>query len=222
MNGRVADACRKAGREPASVRVVGVTKYVDIAGTIALYNAGCRDLGESRPQAFWEKASTFAVDDVSVQWHVIGHLQRNKVPKTIPYNPIFHTIDSVRLAEAMSRSATELSMVCEGLIEVNLSEDGGRSGVLPDHLLDSASQILELPGVCIRGLMGMASHPEAGRNPRQEFAKLRELRDGLSNRFPEAGGLPELSMGMSGDYEDAVCEGSTMVRIGSALFHGVR
>ena len=222
VNGRVADACRKAGREPASVRVVGVTKYVDIAGTIALYNAGCRDLGESRPQAFWEKASTFAADDVSVQWHVIGHLQRNKVPKTIPYNPIFHTIDSVRLAEAMSRSATELSMVCEGLIEVNLSEDVGRSGVLPDHLLDSASQILELPGVCIQGLMGMASHPEAGRNPRQEFAKLRELRDGLSNRFPEAGGLPELSMGMSGDYEDAVCEGSTMVRIGSALFHGLR
>ena len=222
VNGRVADACRKAGREPTSVRVVGVTKYVDMAGTIALYNAGCRDLGESRPQAFWEKASTFAADGVSVQWHVIGHLQRNKVAKTIPFNPVFHTIDSVRLAEAMSRSATELSMVCEGLIEVNLSEDVGRSGVLPDRLLDSASQILELSGVRIRGLMGMASHPEAGRNPRQEFAHLRELRDGLSNRFPEAGGLPELSMGMSGDYEDAVYEGSTIVRIGSALFHGLR
>jgi pyridoxal phosphate enzyme (YggS family) len=222
VNGRVADACRKAGREPTSVRVVGVTKYVDTARTRALYNAGCRDLGESRPQALWEKAAAFAAADVGVRWHMIGHLQRNKVPKTMPYNPIFHTIDSVRLAEAMSRSATELSMECEGLIEVNLSEDVGRSGVLPDRLLDDASQILELPGVRIRGLMGMASHPEAGRNPQQEFANLRELRDGLSNRFPEAGGLPELSMGMSGDFQDAICEGSTIVRIGSALFHGLR
>ena len=219
---RVAEACRKAGRERASVRIVGVTKYVDMAQTMALFNAGCRDLGESRPQAFWEKAAAFAAADVDVQWHMIGHLQRNKVAKTTPYKPIFHTIDSVRLAEAISRSATELSMVCEGLIEVNLSEDVRRSGVFPDSLLDSASQILELPGVSIRGLMGMASHPEAGREPREEFAHLRKLRDGLTERFPGAGGLPELSMGMSGDFEDAILEGSTMVRIGSALFQGLR
>ena len=222
VHGRVAEACTKAGRELASVRVVGVTKYVDMARTMALYNAGCHDLGESRPQAFWEKAAVFAANDVDVQWHVIGHLQRNKVAKTTPYKPFFHTIDSVRIAEAISRSATELSMVCEGLIEVNLSEDVLRSGLLPDRLLDSASQILELPGVSIRGLMGMASHPEVGREPRQEFAYLRELRDGLTERFPDAGGLPELSMGMSGDFEDAILEGSTMVRIGSALFHGLR
>ena len=103
-----------------------------------------------------------------------------------------------------------------------MSEDVRRSGLLPERLLDSASQILELPDVSIRGLMGMASHPEAGREPRQEFAHLRELRDGLTDRFPDAGGLPELSMGMSGDFEDAILEGSTMVRIGSALFHGLR
>ena len=219
---RVHRACDKAGREPASVRVVGVTKYVDMASTHALYNAGCRDLGESRPQAFWEKAAAFVAADLKVQWHLIGHLQRNKVAKTTPYNPVFHTIDSVRLAQAISRSATELSMACEGLIEVNLSEDVGRSGVLPDNLLDVASQILELPGMCICGLMGMASHPEAGQNPRQQFAQLRKLRDGLIDRFPDTGGLPELSMGMSGDFEDAIYEGSTIVRIGSALFQGLR
>ena len=219
---RVAEACTKAGRERSSVRIVGVTKYVNMARTMALYNAGCRDLGESRPQAFWEKAAAFAAEDVDVQWHMIGHLQRNKVAKTTPYKPVFHTIDSIRLAEAISRSATELAMVCEGLIEVNLSEDVGRSGVFPSSLLDSASQILELPGVTIRGLMGMASHPEAGQEPRREFAHLRELRDCLAERFPDAGGFPELSMGMSGDFEDAILEGSTMVRIGSALFHGLR
>ena len=219
---RVHKACDQAGRDPASVRVVGVTKYVDMARTIALYDAGCRDLGESRPQALWEKAAACVAADRTAQWHLIGHLQRNKVVKTISYNPVVHTIDSVRLAEAISRAAVDSSFVCEGLIEVNLSEDVGRSGLLPDSLLDRASQILELPGVCIRGLMGMASHPEAGRNPRQEFAHLRELRDTLNERFPDAGGLPELSMGMSGDFEDAIYEGSTMVRIGSALFQGLR
>ena len=217
---RVHKACDQVGRDPISVRVIGVTKYVDMARTTALYDAGCRDLGESRPQALWEKAGGFTADDV--RWHVIGHLQRNKVGKTMPYNPVFHTIDSVRLAQALSRSAAELSIVADGLIEVNLSDDRRRSGLLPDSMLDSASQILELPGLYIRGLMGMASHPEAGRSPRQEFAYLRELRDTLSDRFPDAGGLAELSMGMSGDFEDAIYEGSTMVRIGSALFHGLR
>jgi len=219
---RVHKACDQAGRDPISVRVVGVTKYVDMARTIALYDAGCRDLGESRPQALWEKAAACDAGDQTAQWHLIGHLQRNKVVKTISYNPVVHTIDSVRLAEAISRAAVDSSSVCEGLIEVNLSEDAGRSGLLPDSLLDRASQILELPGVCIRGLMGMASHPEVGRNPRQEFAHLRELRDTLNERFPDAGGLLELSMGMSGDFEDAIYEGSTMIRIGSALFQGLR
>ncbi len=219
---RVHKACDQAGRDPASVRVVGVTKYVDMARTIALYDAGCRDLGESRPQALWEKAAACVAADRTAQWHLIGHLQRNKVVKTISYNPVVHTIDSVRLAEAISRAAVDSSFVCEGLIEVNLSEDVGRSGLLPDSLLDRASQILDLPGVCVRGLMGMASHPDADRNPRQEFAHLRELRDTLNERFPDAGGLPELSMGMSGDFEDAIYEGSTMIRIGSALFQGLR
>lgn len=219
---RVHKACDQAGRDPISVRVIGVTKYVDMARTIALYDAGCRDLGESRPQALWEKAAACGAGDRTAHWHLIGHLQRNKVVKTISYKPVVHTIDSVRLAEAISRAAVDSSFVCEGLIEVNLSEDVGRSGLSPDSLLDRASQILELPGVCIRGLMGMASHPEAGRNPRQEFAHLRELRDTLNERFPDAGGLPELSMGMSGDFEDAIYEGSTMIRIGSALFQGLR
>ena len=219
---RVHKACDQAGRDPISVRVIGVTKYVDMARTKALYDAGCRDLGESRPQALWEKAAACGAADCTVQWHLIGHLQRNKVVKTMSYNPVVHTIDSVKLAEAISRAAVDSSFVCEGLIEVNLSEDVERSGLLPDSLLDKAPQILELPGVCIRGLMGMASHPEAGRNPRQEFAHLRELRDTVNERFPDAGGLPELSMGMSGDFEDAIYEGSTMIRIGSALFQGLR
>jgi hypothetical protein len=204
---------------PDSATLVAVSKTKPVASLLEAYEAGQRDFGENKVQEMADKASALPQN---IRWHMIGHLQRNKVAKTTLYNPVFHTIDSVRLAQAISRSATELSTVCEGLIEVNLSEDVRRSGLLPERLLDSASQILELPDVSICGLMGMASHPEAGREPRQEFAHLRELRDGLADRFPDAGGLPELSMGMSGDFEDAILEGSTMVRIGSALFHGLR
>jgi hypothetical protein len=110
--------------------------------------------------------------------------------------------------------------VCEGFIEVNLSQQSERSGVVLESLTDVVAQILVLPGIRICGLMGMASHPKTGREPRREFAHLRELRDVLNEKFPEAGGLPELSMGMSGDFEEAILEGSTMVRIGSALFDG--
>jgi len=107
------------------------------------------------------------------------------------------------------------------LIEINLAGDTGRSGVEPSAAAELVSQVNGLPGLRLLGLMGMASHPDAGRDPRQEFAGLRRLRDQLVDRFPEAGGLSELSMGMSGDFEAAILEGSTMVRIGSALFEGL-
>ena len=220
VTSRVQEACKKAGRLRTSVHVVGITKYVDISRTLAIYNAGCRALGESRPQAFWDKAAVFASGGIQVQWHLIGHLQRNKVAKTMSYSPVIQTIDSVRLAKEVSRVTASSSTVCEGFIEVNLSQQSERSGVVLESLTDVVAQILVLPGIRICGLMGMASHPKTGREPRREFAHLRELRDVLNEKFPEAGGLPELSMGMSGDFEEAILEGSTMVRIGSALFDG--
>jgi pyridoxal phosphate enzyme (YggS family) len=218
---RVADACCRAGRGADTVRVIGVTKYVGLSLTQAVLAAGCRDLGESRPQALWEKAAALNGEPSPPCWHLIGHLQRNKAARTLAVRPLIHTVDSGRLAAALSREAVASGNEGELLIEVNLSGDTGRSGVQPAAAAELITAVSGLPGLRLRGLMGMASHPEAGRDPRQEFAGLRELRDQLVARFPAVGGLPELSMGMSGDFEAAILEGSTMIRIGSALFEGL-
>ncbi len=218
---RVTAACCQAGRGADTVRVIGVTKYVGLSLTRAVLAAGCRDLGESRPQALWEKAAALDDEPLPPRWHLIGHLQRNKAARTLAVRPLIHTVDSERLAAALSREAVASGNEGELLIEVNLSGDATRSGVQPAAAAELITAVCGLPGLLLRGLMGMASHPEAGRDPRQEFASLRELRDQLVGRFPAAGGLPELSMGMSGDFEAAILEGSTMVRIGSALFEGL-
>lgn len=219
---RVAAACTRAGRLPESVCIIGVTKYVGLAETRALLAAGCHHLGESRPQSLWEKAAAIGCGpEADVHWHLIGHLQRNKVARTLAARPFIHTVDSERLAKALSREAAVGGESVDLLLEINLAGDPGRSGVLPEAAEVLAERVLALPSLRLQGLMGMASHPEADRDPRQEFAGLRELRDRLATRFPEAGGLLELSMGMSGDFEAAIMEGSTMVRIGSALFEGL-
>ena len=221
INDRVAAACRQADREVDTVCVIGVTKYVGLPLTRAVLAAGCRDLGESRPQALWDKAAALGDERPLPRWHLIGHLQRNKVAKTLAVRPLIHTVDSERLAVALSREAVANGNEAELLIEINLAGDTGRSGVEPSAATELVSRVVGLSGLRLLGLMGMASHPEACRDPRQEFAGLRRLRDQLVDRFPEAGDLSELSMGMSGDFEAAILEGSTMVRIGSALFEGL-
>ena len=221
LNERVAAACRQAGREADSVCVIGVTKYVGLPLTRAVLAAGCRDLGESRPQALWDKAAAFGSAEVPFRWHLIGHLQRNKVVRTLAVRPLIHTVDSERLAAAISREAVATGSEAELLVEVNLSAEAGRSGIQPEAAVEVVRRVVDLPGLRLRGLMGMASHPEAGRDARREFASLRQLRDRLAEQLPEAGGLYQLSMGMSGDFEAAILEGSTMVRIGSALFEGL-
>jgi len=222
VQARVKAACQQAGRTPESVRIVGVTKYVGLPATTALVEAGCTDLGESRPQALWEKAAAFAAAGIAVRWHLIGHLQRNKVARTLTCRPLVQTLDSERLALAVDREAQASGHPCEVLVEVNLSQDTSRSGVAVAEVDALVKSVLALPGLRLRGLMGMASHPEAGIDPRQEFSRLRVLRDEFAERFPQAGGLTELSMGMSGDFEAAILEGSTIIRIGSALFEGLR
>jgi pyridoxal phosphate enzyme (YggS family) len=222
VQARVKAACQLAGRVPESVRIVGVTKYVGVPATAAVVEAGCTDLGESRPQALWEKAAAFEEAGLAVKWHLIGHLQRNKVARTLACRPLVQTLDSERLAVAVDRDAQASGHPCEVLVEVNLSTDPSRSGVPLSDVEALVSCALALPGLRLRGLMGMASHPEAGIDPRREFAQLRVLRDELAERCPQAEGLTELSMGMSGDFEAAILEGSTIVRIGSALFEGLR
>jgi hypothetical protein len=221
---RVAEACRSAGREPGDVRLIGVTKYVSTASTRMLLEAGCLDLAESRPQSLWAKAEALADDALAPRWHLIGHLQRNKIRRTLPLVSLLHSLDSLRLLEAIEVEAAASGRVCEALVEVNLAGDPGRTGVMEADVAAVLEAATRARDVRVLGLMGMAAVPDgqdSGVAARRQFARLRELRDELAGRLPTATGLRELSMGMSGDFVEAILEGSTLVRIGSALWEGV-
>jgi len=218
---RVAEACRRAGRSADDVRLIAVTKYVDTTITRLVAECGCLDLAESRPQQVWEKAAAMTDMRPLIRWHVVGHLQRNKVRRTLPVVSLIHTLDSERLLASLEAEAAITGQPCHVLVEVNLSPDAARSGAAPPDVPGLVAATVRSPHVRLRGLMGMARHPDSpAADARRDFAQLRELRDRLEADVP-AEALRELSMGMSGDFEAAILEGSTMVRIGSALVEGL-
>ncbi len=216
---RISAAAKRSGREPGLVRLVAVTKYGSDEAVRALLDGGCRDLGESRPQQLWTRAEQFAGDDVV--WHLIGHLQRNKARRTLPLTSLVHSVDSLRLLEALDETALSLDLRPRVLIEVNISGDPAKHGFAPSDLPALAPRLAELGRVQVVGLMAMAARSGDADKARASFAALRELRDRLRDEFPANATLDELSMGMSGDFEAAIEEGSTLVRVGSTLLEGV-
>jgi pyridoxal phosphate enzyme (YggS family) len=206
------------------VRLVGVTKYVSPDLTAALVGAGCQDLAESRPQALWAKAEALAGVSPPPRWHLVGHLQRNKVRRTIGLVSLLHSLDGRRLLDALEAEAGRTGRPCDVLVEVNLAGDEGRTGLRAEEVAPLLAAAAGCGHVRVRGLMGMAGVPEgpaAGDQARRQFAALRELRDRLRADVPATVTLDELSMGMSGDFEEAILEGATLVRVGSALWEGV-
>jgi pyridoxal phosphate enzyme (YggS family) len=220
---RVAEACRQAGRPPEAVRLVGVTKYVSADLTRLLLEAGCVDVAESRPQSLWDKAAVLAAHDPAPRWHLIGHLQRNKIRRTLPLLSLLHSLDNLRLLGTIEAEAAAAGIVCNALIEVNIAGDPGRTGVMEADVAALLEAAAGMSHVRVLGLMGMASIPEGDATgaARRQFATLRDLRDELAGRLPSMTGLHELSMGMSGDFFEAILEGATLVRIGSALWEGL-
>jgi pyridoxal phosphate enzyme (YggS family) len=219
VRGRIARAAAKSDRPADDVTLVAVTKYVGASPIRALVDAGCSLLGESRPQQLWEKAGALA--DLPAHWHMIGQLQRNKVRRTLPLVSMVQSVDSLRLVEAMDRIAGELSLRMPVLLEVNVSGEAAKHGFDPGALDSVLDQLAQHANVEVRGLMCMAGLGGGPDSARRDFARLRALRDRLRSVCPEGVRLDELSMGMSGDYEVAVEEGATIVRIGSALFEGI-
>lgn len=215
---RIAAAAERAGRDPNAVTLVAVTKYAALDAIQQLIAAGCHDLGESRPQQLWQRSSELT--NFRLRWHLIGHLQRNKIHRTLPSTFLIHSADSLRLIEACGREAVACGLVARLLLEVNVSGDQAKHGFQPAELSKAVRQALETPGVEVRGLMAMAGLDSGADQTRREFQQLRQLRDDLRAAHPTAS-LDELSMGMSADFEIAVEEGATMVRVGSALFEGV-
>ncbi|HBJ39070.1 MAG TPA: YggS family pyridoxal phosphate-dependent enzyme [Planctomycetaceae bacterium] len=214
----VHDAAIASGREPSEVRIVGVSKYVDSVTTSALIDAGCHDLGEARPQQLAEKAADLA-RFTNLRWHLIGTLQRNKVRRTLEVASTIHSIDSIKLLRFVDTVAGELKVNCDVLLEANISGDESKHGFSHDQLMDSVEDICSAQNVRIVGLMGMAGLESNLSETQSQFASLRTMRDKLSHSSGLK--LVELSMGMSGDFIQAIAEGATMVRIGSRLFDGL-
>ena len=218
---QIADAAARSGRTADAVTLVAVTKYVSADLVRPLVAAGCTDLGESRPQQLWEKAAALA--DLPIRWHFVGNLQRNKVRRTLPLVAMIHSVDSPRLLATLDeeiKAARGTPIVV--LLEVNISGEAAKHGFAPDTIEPFLTELPNYPNVAVRGLMCMAGLEGGLDVARRDFAALRRLRDQLRPRCPPGASLDDLSMGMSGDFEVAIEEGATIVRIGSALFEGAQ
>lgn len=215
VNARIADAAARSGRRRADVTLVAVTKYSSPDIAAIAWDLGLRDFGESRPQELWKKHAALP----SASWHLIGHLQRNKIEKTIPLVSLVHSVDSERLLLALGEFGRKRGSPVSVLLEVNCSREESKGGLRPEDVPVLADKAVALPGVRIDGLMTMAAFHDDQQLCRPTFAELRELRDRLRSRTGLP--LPNLSMGMSNDFEVAIEEGATLVRIGSTLFEGL-
>jgi PLP dependent protein len=219
VDDRIRAACARAGRRRSDVTLVAVTKSVDSQVAALLPELGVFDLGESRPQELWRKAAALPA---TVRWHLIGHLQRNKVERTLPLVECVHSVDSLRLLEALDREVSKLGRPVRVLLEVNVSGEARKSGFAPADVPALAAPLARMAGVRVEGLMTMAALLDDPEACRPAFAGLRSLRDRLRAEWGPLGvSLHHLSMGMSNDFEVAVEEGATMVRIGTTLFEGL-
>lgn len=217
----MADACKKAGKTPAEVTLVAVTKTVSQQTCNELVRLGCLDLAENRPQVLWEKSASV---DPQVRWHFIGHLQRNKSPRTVPLLDTMHALDSLRLAEQMTKDSVPEKNLggkkLRVLLELNITQDKTKTGLSPTEAQGVLEKYLATPlwqeRLDLCGLMGMSSLQGDIAQTHREFESIRLLRDRWQDVYQIR--LPELSMGMSDDFQIAIQEGSTMVRIGSRLY----
>lgn len=218
---RIARAAERAGRSAIEITLVGVTKYVGTKEAAQLVTAGCHNLGESRPQELWKKALELPHLEKPVHWHLIGHLQRNKVARTLPLVSLIHSVDSERLLAAINEARAADNDNPEPvavLLEVNTSGEAAKNGLPPDGIEPLLAAAFRYPHVRIRGLMTMAALEGGETVAARNFASLRELRGRLQQNAPSCVVLKELSMGMSDDFEVAIQEGATIVRVGSALW----
>lgn len=209
----LAEAAREAGRNPDSVTLVAVSKTWPAEDVAEAAAAGQRIFGENKVQELLAKAPECPS---GLEWHLIGHLQSNKVRKVLPACALIHSIDSTDLARDVSRIAGELGMTARVLLQVNVASDEAKFGFPVAVVKAAFGEIAALPGLEIIGLMTVPPYEEDVERVRPHFAALRRLRDELSDVHKIA--LPELSMGMSHDFQIAVAEGATLVRVGSSIF----
>lgn len=213
---RMNAACTRAGRRPGAVRLIAVSKKQPVSAMQALYALGVRDFGESQVQEALPKLEQLG--DAALEWHFIGHLQSNKTRQVPGHFHWAHAVDSARLAERLSAATVDGQHLLKLLLQVNVAQDPAKHGLLPDELYPVTEALLhrQLPGIELRGLMTIGFQSADDYQTRASFAALRDLLEGCRQRFGDS--FTELSMGMSDDFETAIEEGATMVRVGTALF----
>ncbi len=219
----ISAAARRAGRSAKDIRVVAVTKYAPFEVIRLLPRTGLVEFGENRVQQLIARAERLTADSPppSVHWHMIGHLQRNKIRALLPHARTVHSLDSERLADALAEQAAQSGPPVEVFVELNVSGETSKTGASPEEAARVVERAASQVGLVLRGLMTMAPYSENPEDSRPVFARLRELLDDFRRRGIAGPSCDQLSMGMSQDYSVAVEEGATVVRIGSALFEGL-
>lgn len=213
VQSRIAAAIAKAGRSSADVQLIAVSKKQDAEKVRAVFDAGQPIFGESKVQ---EARAKIPLLPSAVRWHFIGHLQKNKIRHALPLFELFHSVDSLALAQDIQRIADEEGVRPRVLLEVNVAGEGSKFGFAPEELKEQMEALLQLGRLEIEGLMTIPPLAPEAEDSRPFFVQLRELRDALEQQFGLK--LPALSMGMSNDYEVAIEEGATFVRVGTAIF----
>ena len=213
---RIMETCIHCGRNPGTVRLVAVSKTMPVDVVRSAIQSGAEILGENYIQEAREKCRELS--DMPVSWHFIGHLQTNKARYAVKLFDLIHTVDSVHLAAELDREARKIGKIQQILIQVNIGNELSKSGVTPELARRLIHDIAEYANISVQGLMAIPPFFDAPEKVRPYFRQLRELRDSLQDAKGPNTHLTELSMGMTGDFEAAVEEGATLVRIGTAIF----
>ena len=212
---RIAAACQEAGRKPEDVTLIAVSKTKPVEMLREAYECGCRDFGENKVQELLDKYEVMPRD---IRWHMIGHLQRNKVKYIVDKVYLIHSVDSLRLAEEISKEAGKKNVCVNILVEVNVANEETKFGTTCEDAKQLVQDIAKLPNICVKGLMTIAPFVENAEKNRPFFSKLKKISVDIMGENIDNITMEILSMGMTGDYEVAVSEGATCVRVGTGIF----
>ena len=211
----VHNACERAGRKIEDVTLIAVSKTKPVEMLQEIYECGCRDFGENKVQEIMDKFEKLPDD---IRWHMIGHLQTNKVKYIVDKVYMIHSVDSIKLAKEISKEAVKKNVTVKVLLEVNVAKEETKFGLLTEEVLDFYKEVIDLPGLKVCGLMTIAPYVENPEENRQHFVNLKQLMVDIESEKTDNISVGELSMGMTGDYEVAIEEGATYVRVGTGIF----
>ena len=212
---RICEACKRSGRDRSEVQLIAVSKTKPVSMIEEAYAEGIRRFGENKPQELRDKYEEMEKD---IKWHMIGHLQRNKVKYIVDKAELIHSVDSLKLAETIEKEAAKKNCIQDILVEVNVAQEESKFGLKVDEVIPFIEKISQFQHICVKGLMTIAPFVENPDDNRPVFANLHKLSVDIMNKNIDNVNVSILSMGMTNDYEVAIEEGATMVRVGTGIF----